>query len=121
MADVCDEHEYQTGRRQEGAYFAAVAFSAKATSGLGTVIAGFALQLINWPVGPHIQTAADVPPETLMNMGLVYGPIIASLGFISVIFYTQYRLTAERHTEMLAELAERRKIGGDATTRYAVD
>ena len=121
MADVCDEHEYQTGRRQEGAYFAAVAFSAKATSGLGTVIAGFALQIINWPVGPHIQSAADVPPETLMNMGLVYGPIIASLGFISVIFYTQYRLTAERHTEMLVELAERRKIGGDATTRYAVD
>ena len=31
MADVCDEHEYQTGRRQEGAYFAAVAFSVDAS------------------------------------------------------------------------------------------
>jgi len=108
MADVCDEHEYQSGRRQEGAFFAAVSFSAKATSGFGAVIAGWALEFIDWPTGAEIRTAADVPPETLLNMGIFYGPIIASLGFISVIFYTQYRLTPERHAEMLVELAERR-------------
>ncbi len=109
MADVCDEHEHQTGRRQEGAFFAAVAFSAKATSGFGGIIAGWALEIIDWPVGDHIRTAADVPAETLTNMGLFYGPMIASLGFISVLFYTQYRLTPERHAEMLEELAERRE------------
>ena len=54
MADVCDEHEHQTGRRQEGAFFAAVAFSAKATSGFGAVIAGWALEIISWPVGAEI-------------------------------------------------------------------
>lgn len=108
MADVCDEHEHETGRRQEGAFFAAVAFSAKATSGFGGIIAGIALEIIDWPVGEHIRTAADVPAETLTNMGLFYGPMIAALGFISVIFYTQYRLTPERHSEMLADLTERR-------------
>jgi Na+/melibiose symporter-like transporter len=112
MADVCDEHEHLTGRRQEGAFFAAVAFSAKATSGFGAVIAGWALQLISWPVGTNIRTAADVPPETLVNMGIVYGPLIASLGFISVWFYTRYNLTPRRHAEMLVELAGRRKIAG---------
>lgn len=111
MADVCDEHEYQTGRRQEGAFFAAVAFSAKATSGFGAVIAGWALEIINWPTGPEIRTAADVPPETLLNMGIFYGPMIASLGFISVLFYMGYRLTPKRHAEMLLELADRRKDG----------
>ena len=110
MADVCDEHEHFTGRRQEGAFFAAVAFSAKATSGFGAVIAGWALQLIHWPIGASIRTAADVPPETLLNMGIVYGPMIASLGFISVWFYTRYDLTPGRHAQMLRELAERRKI-----------
>ena len=114
MADVCDEHEHQTGRRQEGAFFAAVAFSAKATSGFGAVIAGWALEFIDWPTGSDIRTAADVPPETLMNLGLFYGPLIASLGFISVIFYTQYRLTPERHAEMLEELAVRRKENAGA-------
>lgn len=109
MADVCDEHEYQTGRRQEGAFFAAVAFSAKATSGFGAVIAGWGLEFINWPTGSEIRTAADVPPETLLNLGLFYGPLIASLGFISVWFYTQYRLTPEIHAGMLVELAKRRK------------
>jgi Na+/melibiose symporter-like transporter len=109
MADVCDEHEYQTGRRQEGAFFAAVAFSAKATSGFGAVIAGWGLEFISWPAGPEIRTAADVPAETLINLGLFYGPLIASLGFVSVWFYTQYRLTPERHAEMLVELADRRK------------
>ncbi len=111
MADVCDEHEHQTGRRQEGAFFAAVAFSAKATSGFGAVIAGWALEIINWPTGSEIRTAADVPPETLMNMGLFYGPMIASLGFISVLFYMGYRLTPKRHAEMLVELADRRRNG----------
>ena len=109
MADVCDEHEYQTGRRQEGAFFAAVAFSAKATSGFGAVIAGWALEIIDWPTGADIRTAADVPPETLLNMGLFYGPMIASLGFISVLFYLGYRLTPKRHAQMLVELAERRR------------
>jgi Na+/melibiose symporter-like transporter len=109
MADVCDEHEYQTGRRQEGAFFAAVAFSYKATSGFGAVIAGWALEIISWPTGADIRTAADVPPETLLNMGLFYGPMIASLGFISVLFYVGYRLTPKRHAEMLVELAARRQ------------
>ena len=112
MADVCDEHEYQTGRRQEGAFFAAVAFSAKATSGFGAVIAGWALEFIDWPTGPEIRTAADVPPETLLNMGLFYGPMIASLGFISVWFYTRYNLTPGRHAEMLVELSKRRRNTG---------
>ena len=109
MADVCDEHEYQTGRRQEGAFFAAVAFSAKATSGFGAVVAGWALEIINWPTGPEIRTAADVPPETLLNMGLFYGPMIASLGFFSILFYMGYKLTPKRHAEMLVELTDRRK------------
>ena len=109
MADVCDEHEHQTGRRQEGAFFAAVAFSAKATSGFGAVIAGWALEIIDWPTGANIRTAADVPPEAIVNMGLFYGPMIASLGLISVWFYTRYRLTPERHAEILVELADRRQ------------
>ena len=109
MADVCDEHEYNTGRRQEGAFFAAVAFSAKATSGFGTVIAGFVLWLIQWPVGANIQSAADLEPQVLFNMAVFYGPVVAALGFISVLFYFGYKLTPEAHQNMLKELAERRK------------
>jgi len=109
VADIVDERELETGQRQEGIFFAATSFSAKATSGLGSFFAGIALDLIAWPRGAHIKTAADVPPETIVNLGLVYGPIIAAFGFVSIWCYTHHRLTRERHAEILVALAERRK------------
>ncbi len=108
IADIVDEHELETGKRREGTFFAAVAFSTKATSGLGGVIAGIALDVIAWPRGAHIRTAADIPPETIVNLGLVYGPVIATLGFVSVWCYNHFQMTRERHAEILRELAGRR-------------
>jgi Na+/melibiose symporter-like transporter len=107
MADVADEHELKTGRRQEGIFFAASSFSAKFASGMGNIIAGVALDLISWPRGPHIRTAADVPPDALISLGLLYGPIVAGFGFVSAWCYTHYKLTRERHAEILEELAAR--------------
>jgi len=46
LADIVDEHELLTERRQEGIFFAAVAFSSKCTTGLGSVFAGVALDLM---------------------------------------------------------------------------
>lgn len=43
VADIVDEHEYNIGKRQEGIFFSASSFSAKAPTGLGTIIAGFGL------------------------------------------------------------------------------
>jgi Na+/melibiose symporter-like transporter len=107
MADVADEHELTTGRRQEGIFFAASSFSAKFASGMGNIIAGVALDLISWPRGPHIQTAADVPADALVSLGLLYGPIVAGFGFVSAWCYTHYHLTRERHAAILVELEKR--------------
>ena len=115
VADIIDEHEYETGKRQEGIFFAASSFSAKATTGIGNVIAGVALDVISWPRGAHIRTAADVPPETLVHLGMVYGPIVAAFGFVSIWCYTHYRLTRQRHAEILEELARRRKATAQAS------
>jgi Na+/melibiose symporter-like transporter len=43
-------------------------------------------------------------------MAIFYGPVVAALGFISVLFYFGYKLTPERHKKMLEELSERRKV-----------
>jgi Na+/melibiose symporter-like transporter len=104
MADVADEHELQSGHRQEGIFFGAVAFSGKAASGLGNMVAGIGLDLISWPRGTQIQTAADIPPETLLNLGLLYGPIVAGFAVVSVWCYTHYQLDRARHAEILSEL-----------------
>ena len=107
-ADSADEHELDTGRRQEGVFFAAISFSQKAASGCGTIVAGFALDLIDWPRGAGVRTAADVPPETLVDLGLLYGPYVAGFAVVALWCFFHIRLTRERHEEILAELAARR-------------
>ena len=108
MADVADEHEYLTGIRQEGVFFGAIAFSAKATSGFGNFIGGIGLDIISWPTGTEIRTAADIPPETLVNLGLLYGPIVSAFAIVSLWCYTHYKLTKQRHAEILSILRTRR-------------
>lgn len=108
VADIVDEHELKTGRRQEGIFFAAVSFAAKATAGFGGLVAGFGLELINWPTGPEVRTALDVPPETLINLGLLYGPGVAIFGFTAVWLYTRYGLNREKHAAILSALKVKR-------------
>lgn len=108
VADIVDEHELATGKRQEGVFFASVSFSGKFTSGIGSVVGGVALDLIDWPRGPEIQTAADVPPETLVWLGLIYGPIVAGFAVVSVWCYSKHNLDRRRHAEIVAALHARR-------------
>ena len=109
MADVADEHDHATGTRQEGIFFGAIAFSHKATSGFGTLIGGLGLDIIGWPRGTGIQSAADVPAETIVHLGLLYGPVVAGFSVISVWCYLHYDLTRARHAEILRELNLRRR------------
>ncbi len=108
VADVVDEHELNTGKRQEGIFFSASSFSAKAPVGLGTIIAGFGLEVIDWPTGADVRSAADIPPETLVHLGILYGPFVALFGLFCCWCYAHYKLTRERHNEILVELRRRR-------------
>ena len=105
VADVVDEHELITGLRQEGIFFSSVSFSNKMTSGIGTVAAGFALALIDWPTGAAVQTAADIAPETIAWLGLIYGPIVSGFALVSAYCYSKYGLNRQRHAEIVEELA----------------
>ena len=116
VADVVDEHELITGLRQEGIFFSSVSFSNKMTSGIGTVAAGFALALIDWPTGADVQTAADIAPETIAWLGLIYGPIVSGFALVSAYCYSKYGLNRQRHAEIVEELAvlrERRAAAAD--------
>ena len=99
MADVTDEHELASGKRQEGIFFGAVAFSGKAASGVGSMLAGVSLDLIAWPTG-----AVIIPADAVTRLGVVYGPATAALAVLSVWCYANYGLTRERHAEIAAAL-----------------
>ena len=108
VADIADEHELATGKRQEGIFFGASSFSNKSASCLGTLAAGVALDLINWPKGQAIQSAADVPPDTLIQLALLCGPIVSGFALVSVWCYSHYDLSRQAHQNILDQLAERR-------------
>jgi GPH family glycoside/pentoside/hexuronide:cation symporter len=105
LADIADEQELVTNRRQEGMFFAARSFFAKASSGLGHLFAGIAIDVIDFPVGAEPGT---VDADTIFNLGLIDGPVAIIPGIIAVFFYMQYNLTRARHLEIQAQLEARR-------------
>lgn len=111
IADVTDEHELRTGLRQEGIFFAALAFAIKATVGVGQFVAGVGIDAIGLSAGA---TPDSVSAETIRSLGILYGPGTAVLGAASVFILTGYRLDRKRHGEIVAALAARRAGEGDA-------
>ncbi len=104
IADIADEHELTTGKRQEGIFFAAGSFASKTTTGLGSFLAGVGLDLINWPTGEHIQSAADIPTHTLANLAMLYGPIVSGFAVVSVLLVVQCKMTRAQHDAVTVQL-----------------
>jgi len=113
MADAADEHEHLFGARREGLYFAGISLSAKASSGIGALIAGIVLDLIGFPHGlvagggaPHV-----IPAEAVRNLGLLYGPGASVLTAVCVITLLRYRRGRADHAVIHAALIARREGG----------
>ena len=61
-----------------------------------------------------------MPPETLVHLGLFYGPVVAAFAIVSMWCYTHYDLSRERHAQILEELnVRRRSESGDQSTERA--
>ncbi|HVW26864.1 MAG TPA: MFS transporter [Polyangiaceae bacterium] len=118
VADITDEHELVTGRRQEGLFYSARILFGKLTTAFGHVIAGLSLDLIGFHAGAKPgQVSADV----LVKLGLVI--ILATVipGIIAMLFYGRYSITRQRHLEIRRELAARRAPPVDELPAKPVD
>ena len=108
LGDVADEQELSNNKRQEGVFYGAYAFVIKATAGIGGAISGFVLDLISWPKGDDVQTAADIPADMLFQLSMVAGPALA-IGFLPAIWcFMHYRLDRGEHQSIVRELEARR-------------
>jgi Na+/melibiose symporter-like transporter len=105
LADVADESELATGKRQEGMLSATISFTTKATSGLGGLVAGVALDLIDFPRGA---APGSVDPAKVAALGLAVGPGLILLYLATLAFLARYGITRERHREIVDALARRR-------------
>jgi len=107
LADVADEHEVETGRRQEGILFAARTFFGKVSQGLGYGIAGFVVDAIGFEPGA---APGSVPADVLFKIGVLDGPIAIVPAIIAAFFYGAYRINQERHERTREVLAQRRAV-----------
>jgi Na+/melibiose symporter-like transporter len=113
MADIADEHELKTGRRQEGIFFGALAFAGKSASGLGHQVAGLGIDAIGFPM--HA-VPGQVPHEVINRLGILFGPGIAIFAVISIFFLARYRLNRGAHEQIVEKLEARRTA---AAARHA--
>jgi Na+/melibiose symporter-like transporter len=102
IADVVEDSELRTGRRQEGLFFAAAAFVAKAVTGIGIFATSMLIAAIQFPQGAK---PGAVSPEIVRNLGWVYVPTAIVLYGLAVLFLMGYRITRESHAESLRKLA----------------
>lgn len=110
MADIADEHELASGRRQEGIFFGSLIFAVKATSGLGQFVAGAALWLIDFPTAA---APGSVPQDIVYRLAFLYGPGLSLIAVVAIVIMARYRIDRARHAEIAAALARRRLALGD--------
>lgn len=110
LSDVIDERELLSGQREEGLFFAARSFATKASYGLGSFFAGIGLDIIHFP---RAATPDDVPPEAVLSLAVLSGPLLFVLFAATVVISSRFPLTAKRHGEIMREI-ELRAEGAEA-------
>ncbi|MBU1377417.1 MAG: MFS transporter [Alphaproteobacteria bacterium] len=108
MADAADEHEHMFGRRREGLYFAGLGFAFKAATGLGVLVSGFALDIIQFPKDAGRQVGLVLPQALQDKIIFAWGPFGALMVLASIAILAAYGISRRRHAEVAAALRLRR-------------
>jgi Na+/melibiose symporter-like transporter len=105
IGDIIDDNELETGERQEGLYYAARAFFAKASNSFGHFFAGIVLDF--YILMPFDAVPGQLDSNVVIRLGIMAGPIMAIAAVISLFIYNKYSLTRERHQEITRLLQQR--------------
>ena len=104
LADIADENELATGRRQEGVFFAATTFALKFVMGFGYMVGGPLLDL----VGLHGGIApGEASKSALFGIGIVVGPVVTVLLLIPWRMAARLDVSKKRLNQVQAALHER--------------
>lgn len=113
IADVVEDSEVSTGRRNEGVFFAANSFAQKAVNGLGVIVAGQILALVDFPTRAKL---GEVPAQTLYDLAMVYIPSLWGFYLVTIVMLCFYRISREGHAENLERLSVARAARAAAAT-----
>lgn len=113
IGDVVDENEMLTGMREEGLYYSARAFFAKAAYSFGHFFAGVGLDVFVHL--PFEAVPGQLDDGILFRLGIAAGPVMSISAIISLVAYSRYKLNRERHQEILEALEARRSTPPDTS------
>ncbi len=108
IVDLAEQIEIQTGRRNEGVIASSITFATKCADGVGAALGGLLLSLIAFPTETDV---ADVPEDVIVNLGLIYGPLVFMIWMGVIIALRRYRISRSAHNETLKKLAEQVEPG----------
>ena len=97
VADIADEVELITDKRQEGVLFAALGFLQKVNTGFGTAIAGFVLSIIGF-------TSTNPTDDQVFFLISAQGGLVPIMLLIPIAIFYFYNLDREKHRLILEEL-----------------
>lgn len=102
MADVVEQSEIETGRRNEGVFFAGAFFVQKCCSGLGIWATGMLLDLVDFPALAKVGTVA---PAAVDRLTILFSVLYAVLAFAAAGFYRAFPFGKAEHEARVAALA----------------
>ena len=103
IADITDQHEEKHGSRNEGIYFAASSFAAKAIGGFGIVISGVVVDVAGIQRNATVET---IDPGSLWKLAMAMGPGVLMMIGITVIAASFYDLSQAEHARVRAAIVE---------------
>jgi len=105
-ADLTDEHEAETGLRQEGGFYAVLQFTSKLGGAVGPLYGGFALDVVGLQEGMRPGAVAQSALDALVWIGAA---AIVPLMLIALFFSFRFSMTEERLLQIQAVIARQRR------------
>jgi Na+/melibiose symporter-like transporter len=109
FSEITDEYHYVSRISQTGMIFGLITFGNKAASGLGKLLSGSFLELSDFPSRDRM---SELTPEIMANLVYLLSAYIFIFAVIGFLVLNTYRLTRERHEEILRGLAAMKANGG---------
>jgi len=103
IPDAIEWGELQTGERHEGTFYSLITLVKKVTSSIA-----IPLVLLLLDVTGYVPNTTQQPPNALLGIRLVVGPIPAALLCTGILFAILYPLSRERYARVVQELETRR-------------
>lgn len=101
MADVVEESETRTGRRDEGVFFAGAFFMQKCTSGVGIFLAGLILAAAGFP---ERAVPGQVAGQVLNRLALIHATSYLGIACIASLVFSRFPFGRAEHEARLRAL-----------------